>query len=130
MEALAPPDIEPAVVEVLTVPGGPWVATRYVDDPNGSIRVSATGGGRPVDRLVVAPTVLVECWHDDADVAQTIAREAYARLVAATGTVVAGVAFNHVASTLPNNNPDVNRPALVRFQFLTEIHSRLVALEV
>ena len=130
MELLAPPDIEPAVVEALTTPGGPWVGTRYGNDhPEGNIRVSATGGARPVDRVVTEQQVLIECWHDDAGEAQRIARIAWARLWAAAGTTVAGVDVKHVSSTMPNNNPDVNRPQLVRFQFLSSIHSRLIALE-
>ena len=127
-ELLAPPDVEPAVVAVLSVDPW-WVGTEYEDDPNGSIRISATGGARPVTRVVVAPTVLVECWHDDEAEAWRIAQTAYARLAAAVGSTVAGVDFKHVASTLPNNNPDVNRPRMVRYQFLTEIHTRLVPLE-
>lgn len=134
-ELLAPPDIEPAVVAVLSaVAGAPWVGTQYPGRPEqeaaGVIQVSATGGPRPVDRVVVEQTVLVECWHDDAAVAWRIASEAYARLGAAAGSVVAGVDFKHVSCTGLNNNPDVNRKELVRFQFIASIHSRLVPLEV
>ena len=129
-ELLAPPDVEPAVVAVLSVDPW-WVGTRYGEDaPAGNIRVSATGGARPVDRVVVEQNVLVECWHDDAGEALRIAQVAWARLWAAAGTTVAGVDIKHVASTMPNNNPDVNRPGMVRFQFLTTIHSRLIVLEV
>ena len=129
MEILAPADIEPAVVSVLSVDSW-WVGTRYVDDSAGSIRVSATGGARPVDRVVTEQNVLIECWHDDAGEALRIAQIAWGRLWAAAGTTVAGVDIKWVSSTMPNNNPDVNRPQLVRFQFLTTIHSRLTPLEV
>ena len=129
MEILAPADIEPAVVSVLSVDPW-WVGTRYVDDPAGSIRVSATGGPRPVDLVVTEQQVLIECWHDDAGEAQRIARIAWGRLWAAAGTTVAGVDIKHVKSGMPNNNPDVNRPRIVRFQFLSTIHSRLTPMEV
>ena len=128
-ELLAPPDVEPAVVELLSVDPW-WTGTEYEDHAAGSVRVSATGGSRPVDRLVVEQTVLVECWHDDEAEAYRIAQTAWARLHAASGTTVAGVDIKHVSSTMPNNNPDVNRPRMVRFQFLTSIHTRLVPLEV
>lgn len=129
MEILAPADIEPAVVSALSVDSW-WVGTRYVDDPAGSIRVSATGGARPVDRVVTEQNVLIECWHDDAGEALRIAQIAWGRLWAAAGTTVEGVDIKWVSSTMPNNNPDVNRPQMVRFQFLSTIHSRLIALEV
>ena len=134
-ELLAPPDVEPAVVAVLSeVTGSPWVGTQYPGRPEqeaaGVIQVSATGGPRPVDRVVTEQTVLVECWHDDAGQAWRIAAEAYARLVAAAGSTVAGVDIKHVACTAPNNNPDVNRKELIRFQFVASIHSRLIPLEV
>lgn len=128
-ELLAPPDVEPAVVAVLTREGGPWVGTEYEDNPAGTIRVSATGGPRPTGRVVSEQTVLVECWHDDEGAAWTIAQRAWAELNGSVGSVVAGVDIKHVSSTMPNNNPDVNRNSLVRFQFLTSIHSRLVPLE-
>lgn len=133
-ELLAPPDVEPAVVAVLgDVSGSPWVGTQYPGRPGqeaaGVIRVSATGGPRPVDRVVTEQTVLVECWHDDSNVAWRIAAEAYARLRAATGSTVAGVDIKHVSCTGLNNNPDVNRKELIRFQFMASIHSRLVPLE-
>lgn len=114
---------------VLTREGGPWVGTEYEDNPAGTIRVSATGGPRPASRVVSEQTVLVECWHDDEGVAWTIAQRAWAELNRSVGSVVAGVDIKHVTSTMPNNNPDVNRNSLVRFQFLTSIHSRLVPLE-
>lgn len=128
-ELLAPPDIEPAIVEALSGDSW-WVGTKYVDDPAGSIRISATGGARPIDRFVTEQTVLVECWHDDAGQALRIAQVAWARLWAAAGTTVAGVDIKWVSSTMPNNNPDVNRPQMIRFQFLSSIHSRLIHLEV
>lgn len=131
-EALAPPDVEPAVVAILTVEDGPWVGTEYpVREPeevNGVIRVSATGGVRAVDRVVVAPTVLIECWHDDEDVSFRIAQWAWARLQVSAGTIVNGVDIKFVDSTLPNNNPDVNRKRLVRYQFIAEIWTRLEPL--
>ena len=128
-ELLAPPDVEPAVVELLSLDPW-WVGTEYEDDAAGSVRVSATGGSRPVNRVVVEQTVLVECWHDDEHEAWRIAQTAWARLHAAAGSTVAGVDIKHVSSTMPNNNPDVNRPRMVRYQFLTEVHSRLTPLEV
>ena len=127
-ELYAPPDIEPAVVAVLSVDDW-WVGTEYEDNPAGSIRVSATGGARPVDRVVTAQTVLVECWHDDEAQAWRIAQTAWARLAAAAGSTVAGVDIKHISSTMPNNHPDVNRIRLVRYQFLAEVWSRLVPLE-
>lgn len=128
----APPDLEPAVVACLSQDDDVWVATRFPSDGPGvgTIRVSATGGARPVDRVAVEMTVLVECWHDDAGEASRIARRAWARLDAAAGETWAGVEFKHVSSTGLNNNPDVNRPALARFQFLTAISTRTVLLEV
>ena len=42
-ELYAPPDVEPAVVAVLSVDDW-WVGTEYEDHAAGSIRVSATGG--------------------------------------------------------------------------------------
>ena len=128
-ELLAPPDIEPAVVAILTTEGGPWVGTEYEDHATGSIRISATGGPRPVDRVVTESTVLVECWHDDEAVAWAIAQRAWAELGRSAGSTVAGVDIKQVSSTMPNNNPDVNRQGLVRFQFLASISSRLVPLE-
>lgn len=128
-ELLAPPDVEPAVVAVLSVDPW-WVGTEYEDYPAGSIRVSATGGAQPVDRVVTESTVLVECWHDDEHEAWRIAQVAWARLNAAAGKTVAGVDFKWVSSTMPNNHPDVNRMRMVRYQFLTSIHSRLVPIEV
>lgn len=125
----APPDVEPAVVACLTTDDGLQVGTRYADNPAGSIRVSATGGGRPEGRVAVEMTVLVECWHDDDGEAARIARRAWGRLVAASGQEWAGVEFKDVTCTGLNNNPDVNRPALSRFQFITSIHTRLVPLE-
>lgn len=127
-----PPDIEPAVVALLSV-DPVHVGTRYPSDSTseaaGVIRVSATGGARPVDRVVTESTVLVECWHDDANVAWAIAQRAWARLDAAPEADTPGFDFKHVSSTMPNNNPDVNRPGMVRFQFLSSIHSRTVPLE-
>ena len=137
-ELLVPPNVEPAIVTILEEPepfeqGGPWVATEYPTEEwqevNGVIRVSATGGARPISRVVVAPTVLVECWHDDEDDAWRIAATAYAKLGAAAGRVVNGVSVNFVSSTLPNNNPDVNRKRMVRYQFMAEVWTRLVSLE-
>ena len=128
-ELLAPPDVEPAVVEVLTPCAG-WVGTKFVDHAAGSIRVSATGGGSPVDVVVASPTVLVECWHEDAGDAWRIAATAHATLTAAAGQTVAGVVIRKVDATLPNNNPDLNRRALVRFQFIATVHSRMTVLEV
>ena len=107
-----------------------WVGTEYEDHADGTIRVSATGGARPVDRVVVEQTVLLECWHDDEDDAWKIAQTAWARLHAAAGSTVNGVDIKHVSSTMPNNNPDVNRQRMVRYQFLASIHTRLVPLEV
>lgn len=127
-ELLAPPDIEPAAVAVLGVDLD-QVGTEYEDSTEGSIRVSATGGSRPVSRVVVEQTVLVECWHDDEAVAWLIASRAWARLNAAAGSIVAGVDFKHVSSTMPNNNPDANRLRMIRYQFLSTIHTRLVPLE-
>lgn len=128
-----PPDIEPAVVALLSV-DPVHVGTRYPSgagsEAAGVIRVSATGGARPTDRVVTESTVLIECWHDDANVAWEIAQRAWARLDAAPESGPHGVDFKHVSSTMPNNNPDVNRPGMVRFQFLSSIHSRTVPLEV
>lgn len=128
-ELYAPPDLEPAVVACLSVDEDVWVATRFVDNTGGTVRVSVTGGARPDGRVALEQTVLVECWHDDEGMAALIARRAWARLNEAAGQSWAGVEFKHVASTMPNNNPDVNRLALSRFQFLTSIHTRLVPLE-
>lgn len=127
----APPDIEPAVVACLSVDADVWVGTRYPssDPAGGVVRVSATGGSRPKGLVAVEQTVLVECWHDDEGGAARIASRALARLDAASGETFAGVEFKHVSSTPLNNNPDVNRPALSRFQFLTSISTRLVPLE-
>lgn len=124
-----PPDIEPAVVACLSVDADVWVGTRYPASDGSVIKVSATGGSRPDGRVAVEQTVLVECWHDDEGMAAFIARRAWGRLDAAAGETFAGVEFKHVSSTGLNNNPDVNRPALSRFQFLTSIHTRLVPLE-
>ena len=130
MEIFAPADIEPAVVSVLSVDPW-WVGTRYGEDhAAGNIRVSATGGARPVDRVVTEQNILIECWHDDAGDALRIAQIAWGRLWAAAGTTVEGVDIKWVSSTMPNNNPDVNRPGMVRFQFLSTIHSRLIPMEV
>lgn len=129
-ELLAPPDIEPAVVAILTSEGGPWVGTEYEDHATGSIRISATGGPRPVDRVVTESTVLVECWHDDEHQAWAIAARAWAQLNAAAGSTVEGVDIKWVSSTLPNNHTDVNRIRMCRYQFLASIHSRLTTLEV
>lgn len=126
-ELLSPPDIEPAVVAVLSV-DAVWVGTEYEDDPRGTIRVSATGGPRPTDRVVTEQTVLIECWHDDEDKASMIAQRAWARLNAAVGSTVAGVDFKWFSAGMPNNNPDVNRQGMIRFQFLASIHSRLVRI--
>lgn len=127
----APPDVEPGVVACLSQDADVWVGTRFPSDGPGAgtIRVSATGGPRPEGLVAVALTVLVECWHDDAGEASRIARRAWARLDAAAGEMWGGVEFKHVSSTGLNNNPDVNRPRLERFQFLTTIHSRLIPLE-
>lgn len=127
----APPDVEPAVVACLSVDEDVWVSTRFPSDGPGSgtIRISATGGARPSGLVAVELTVLVECWHDDAGEASRIARRAWARLDAAAGETWAGVEFKHVSSTGLNNNPDVNRPNLERFQFLTSIHTRTAPLE-
>ena len=125
----APPDVEPAVVACLSVDEDVWVGTRYPSSDGSVIRVSATGGARPEGLVAVEQTVLVECWHDDEGEAARIARRAWARLEAASGETFAGVEFKHVSSTGLNSNPDVNRPALSRFQFLTSISTRLVPLE-
>lgn len=128
----APPDVEPAVVACLSQDSDVWVATRFpADGPGaGTIQVSATGGSGPEGRVAVELTVLVECWHDDAGEAARIARRAWARLDAAAGETWAGVEFKHVSSTGLNNNPDVNRPLLERFQFMTTIYTRTTQLEV
>lgn len=128
-ELLAPPDIEPAIVSLLSSCAG-WVATRYVDHSNGSIRVSTTGGAVPVDVVVAAPTVLVECWHEDEAAAWRIAALAHATLTAAAGRTVSGVVIRKVDATLPINHSDVNRTQLVRFQFVATVHSRMTVLEV
>lgn len=129
MEQLTPPDIEAAVVEILSVPDGPWVSTKYPPDErhevNGVIRISSTGGGRPIDLVVIAPTVLIECWHSDDDTAHRTAQWAWSRLMTSAGTVVNGVSINRVNSTLLNNNPDVNRRRMVRYQFVAEVWTRL-----
>lgn len=133
MSLYGPPDVEAAVVALLSREGGPLVVTRYPSEPAdevaGVVLVSATGGPRPSDRVVTAQTVLVECWHDDAAAAWAIASEAWARLADAPAAVVPGFDFKHVSSTLPNNNPDVNRPGMIRYQFLSTVHSRIVPLE-
>ena len=132
-ELLAPPDVERALVALLSVDDW-WVGTRYPAQPEqeaaGVIRVSATGGPRPVDRVVTEQTVLVECWHSNAVEAVRIARTAYARLWAAAGSTVGGMDIKHVASTAPVHNPDTGRPQMVRYQFFASIHSRLIPLEV
>lgn len=126
----APPDIEPAVVACLKVDADVVVATRFRDHPGGVIRVSATGGSRPSGLVAIEQTVLIECWHDDEGDAARIARRAWGRLDAAVGGTFAGVEFKHVSSTGLNNNPDVNRPALARWQFLASISTRTVPMEV
>lgn len=131
MERLRPPDIEPAVVSILTEDGGPWVSTKFPADEGsaGVIRVSAAGGASPVDLVVVHPTVLVECWHEDETVAHDIAADAWSKLQAAAGSIIEGIPFNRVGVTLPVNNPDTSRRHLTRWQFIAEVWTRLVAEE-
>ena len=130
MDLYGPPDIEPAVVALLSREGV-WASTRYPSSPEdergGVIRVSATGGSL-VDRVVTVQRVLVECWHDDATVAWELASWAQAVLTDAP-FMDTEFDFKHVSADMPNNNPDVNRPGMVRYQFLSSIHSRTVPLE-
>ena len=85
---------------------------------------------RPSDVVKAEPTVLVECWGTDESIAWALAARSHARLRAAAGSVVRGLPVYRVEATLPNNNPDVNRPALTRYQFVATVHTRAVPMEV
>lgn len=125
---LAPPDVEVAVVAILTgaLPGA-HVGTRYpADDALKVVRVSATGGDVS-GRVHATARVLVECWADDEGDAFRLAAKAHAHLSGAQGRF-GDVTVYRVEPLLPVNNPDVNRLARFRFQFLSTVYARMEAL--
>lgn len=126
-EVLVTPDVEAAAVTYLRTKLGVLaakVATAVpATMPATMVKVSLTGGGRTgvaSDRAQIT----IECWAPDAPTASTLARTAYAHMLAAAGTAAGGV-FIRRAETVGGvqffSDPDIAKP---RYQFTVRWHVR------
>jgi hypothetical protein len=124
-EVLLPPDIEAAATSYLRTKLGSLaakVATAVpATMPTTMVKLSLTGGGRDgiaSDRAQMT----IECWAPDAPTASTLARTAYAHMLAAPGAVAGGV-FIRKAETVGGvqffPDPDITKP---RYQFTVRWH--------
>lgn len=121
MTALAPVDVEAALVSALASP----VSTRVPNPrPASFTRVTRTGGDQR--NLVQSDVqVLVECWGPDEASAFGRARSAWAVLWASRGSFLApGVWVSRAELTEPVNFPDPDT-ASPRYQFVARLTTGL-----
>lgn len=121
-DLVAPPDVEGMVVAHLkTALTDARVSTRYPATGDGLVvRVTATGGD--VTGMVLAEQrVLLECWAGTSTAAQGLAARAHAHLTDWRSVY-------RCDATLPVAHPDVDRPALSRYQFIATVWSRMKEL--
>lgn len=126
--ALAPPDVESAVVATLTGVADS-VATRVPNPrPVTAVRVTRAGGqGRNL--IQSDARILVECWADDTTTAFDIARMAYARLWAAQDSFLGDVWVTRIEFTEPVNFPDPNTKQ-ARYQFIAQLTASLTDVDL
>jgi hypothetical protein len=130
-EVLLSPDIEAAATSFLRTKLGSLAAkvatTVPATMPATMVKISLTGGGRDgiaSDRAQLT----IECWAPDAPTASTLARTAYAHMLAAPGTIAGGV-FIRKAETVGGvqffPDPDISKP---RYQFTVRWFVRASAI--